>query len=231
MQSFNNHQPHIMKKCLFFLATFLLATTVFAQSEKYLKAMEDRLTGFDSVRSAEGLQDLANSFERIADAEKSQWLPYYYAALANVNLGYNHVFAAGSMGGNADKSDPLADKAQQLLDKAEALSKDNSEIYVVRKMIASLRMMGDVMNRYMIYGPEAMAALTTAKRLDPENPRVYMLEGVDQFNTPEQFGGSKDEARRLLEEAEKKFETHKPASTIHPSWGRGTVSYFLAQLK
>lgn len=220
-----------MKKRFFFLAAIFLASTVFAQSEKYLKTMEEKLTGFDSVRSSEGLQELANSFERIADAEKSQWLPYYYAALTNVNLGYNHVFAAGSMGGNAEKSDPLADKAQQLLDKAEALSKDNSEIYVVRKMIATLRMMGDVMNRYMLYGPEAITALTIAKRLDPENPRVYMLEGVDQFNTPEQFGGSKDEAKRLLEEAEKKFETYKPASTIHPSWGRGTVNYFLGQLK
>jgi len=63
------------------------------------------------------------------------------------------------MGGNADKVDPLADKAEKLLNKAEELSKDNSEIYVVKKLIASLRMLGDVRNRYMTYGPVAAEAL------------------------------------------------------------------------
>ena len=165
-----------MKKRTLLMASALLGViTLFGQSEKYVQVMEQKLSGFDTVRSAEGLQDLANTFERIATAEKTQWLPYYYAALSNVNLGYTYVFAAGPMGGNADKSDPLADKAQQQLDKAEELSKDNSEMYVVRKMLATLRMMGDVMNRYMTYGPAAGEALAMAKKLNPENPRVFML--------------------------------------------------------
>jgi hypothetical protein len=32
--------------------------------------------------------NLANNFERIATAEKNQWLPYYYAAFCQVNLGF-----------------------------------------------------------------------------------------------------------------------------------------------
>ena len=155
-----------MKKSIFLMAAALLGmTTLFGQSEKYLQVMEQKVTGIDTIRSAEGLQELANTFERIATAEKTQWLPYYYAALSNVNLGYSYVFAAGPMGGNADKSDPLADKAQQLLDKAEELSKDNSEIFIVKKMLATLRMMGDVMNRYMTYGPAAGEALAMAKKI------------------------------------------------------------------
>ena len=193
--------------------------------------MEQKLAGFDSTRSTEGLQELANSFERIAEAEKTQWLPYYYAALSNVNLGFNYAIAAGPMGGNADKVDPLADKAEKLLNKAEELSKDNSEIYVVKKLIASCRMLGDVMNRYMTYGPVAVEALATAKKLNPENPRVYVLEGTDLYNTPEQYGGNKTEAKRLLEEALKKYETFKPESSIHPAWGKGQAQYFLSQIK
>ena len=221
-----------MKKFFLSMLVSISMLASFAQtSEKFVKAMEQKLAGFDTVRSSEGLQDLANSFERIADAEKTQWLPYYYAALSNVNLGYNVAMAAGPMGGNADKVDPLADKAEQLLSKAEGLSKDNSEIYVVKKLIATLRMLGDVMNRYMTYGPVATEALATAKKLNPENPRVYVLEGTDQFNTPEQYGGSKTEAKRLLEEALKKYETFKPESSIHPAWGMGQAKYFLSQIK
>jgi hypothetical protein len=125
--------------------------------------------------------------------------------------------------------DPIADKAESLLNKAEALNKDNSEIYIVRKMIATLRMMPDPMNRYMTYGPLAQEALETAKRLNPENPRVYLLEGEDKFYTPEQYGGSKAEAKKLFEEAQKKYEAFKPATDLDPTWGKSMIKYFLTQ--
>ena len=122
-----------MKKIVLVIALSMTAGLMSAQSEKFVKAMEQKLVGYDTTRNVEGLQEFANSFERIAEAEKTQWLPYYYAAMSNVNLGYKHVMSAGPMGGNADKADPLADKAELLINKAEALSKDNSEIYVVKK--------------------------------------------------------------------------------------------------
>ena len=89
--------------------------------------------------------------------------------------------------------------------------------------------MADPMNRYMTFGPAASQALETAKSLNPENPRVYLLEGIDKFYTPEQYGGSKTEGQKLFEEASKKFEAFKPASSIHPSWGISQVKYFLSQ--
>lgn len=218
-----------MKKiALFVISSFIVAKS-FAQSEKYLKAMEAKVAVVETMRSPDELRDLANTFERIADAEKNQWQPYYYAALAQVNSGY--ALSNGQMGGLADKLDPIADKAEELINKAEALSKDNSEIFIVKKMIATLRMMADPQNRYMQYGPKAQQALDAAKKLDPNNPRVYLLEGQDKFFTPEQFGGSKTVAKQLFETALGKFETFKPASSIDPTWGKGTTQYFLSQIK
>lgn len=214
-----------MKKIILGSLLSLFALTAFAQSEKYVKAMEPKVQAIDSTWNEEGLRELANSFERIGTAEKNQWQPYYYAALATVNRGYQ-IMGPG-MSGAADKIDPLADKAEQLLAQAEALSKDNSEIYIVKKMIASLRMMVDPMNRYMQYGPLAQQALETAKRLNPENPRVYLLEGQDKFYTPEQFGGSKAQAKLLFAQALQKFESFKPATSIDPVWGKRTTHYFI----
>jgi hypothetical protein len=57
------------------------------------------------------------------------------------------------------------------------------------------------------------------------------LEGQDKFYTPEQFGGSKDEAKMLFEKAKQLFDSFKPGSSIHPNWGKGTVTYFLSQYK
>lgn len=213
--------------CLFLAFTMGAGATLWAQSEKYVKAMEGKIVAVDTLHSLQGLQDLSAAFERIADAEKTQWLPYYYASLALVNAG----FAAGEGNLQPAKVDPLADKASALLSKAEELSKDNSEIFVLKKMIANLRMMADPMNRFMTYGRQAAQALATAKVLNPQNPRTVLLEAEDKFFTPEQYGGSKSEAKKLFEEALKRFAVFTPATPLHPAWGKSTAQYFLDQLK
>ena len=221
-----------MKKTIFILSAILVASFSFAQMpDKFVKAMEAKIVLIDSANTVESLTDLANAFERIADAEKNQWLPYYYAAYCNASAGIIAGAGGDMMAAKADKTDPYADKADKQIKKAEELAKNNSEIFIVKKMIATLRMLGDPMNRYMTYGPEAQAMLDEAKKLNPENPRVYILEGQDKFYTPEQFGGSKDEAKVLFEKAQKLYETFKPETKIHPNWGKNQVTYFLSQYK
>jgi len=212
-----------MKKALLFIMAATLTTWSFAQSEKYVKAMEALVPAVDTTHSMDGLTDLANSFERIANAEKTQWLPYYYAALCHINKA-NMYFTSQKL----DMIDPLMDIAEPLLNKAAELEKDNSEIFCLKKMFNTGKMMADPMSRYMVYGAAASEALEEAKRLNPENPRVYLLEGIDKYYTPEQYGGSKEEGKKLFKEAAKKMETFKPASSIHPSWGASQIKYFLS---
>jgi hypothetical protein len=218
-----------MKK--FIIAFLMLAANgANAQSEKYMKAMEDKVKALDTVRTMQGWQNLANSFERIGDAEKTQWLPFYYAALSHVMSGY--MTTNGQPGaGDITQLDMLADKAETLVTKADALEKENSEIFCVKKMIATLKMSADPMNRWQTYGPKAAESLAKARTLDASNPRVYMLDGQDKLYTPEQFGGSKIEAKKLFEESLRMYESFKPKSSIHPRWGMNQVKYFLAQVK
>lgn len=215
-----------MKKLLLFVSFFGILNAGFSQSEKYMKAMEQLVPAIDTTHSFEGLADLASRFERIANAEKSIWLPYYYAALCNVNMA-NMYFVQQQV----DKMDAQLDKAEPLMNKAEELEKNNSEIYCLIKMYNSGRMMVDPMNRYMTNGTAANEALELAKHYNPENPRVYLLEGQDKYYTPEQYGGSKEEAKTLFELAKKKFETYKPADAIQPTWGMGQLNYFLSLQK
>lgn len=221
-----------MKKTIFILSAILVAGFSFAQMpDKFVKAMEAKIALIDSTHTVEGYTDLGNAFERIADAEKNQWLAYYYAAYCNASAGIIAGAGGDMMAAKADKTDPYADKADKQIKKAEELAKSNSEIFIVKKMIATLRMLGDPMNRYMTYGPEAQAMLDEAKKLNPDNPRVYILEGQDKFYTPEQFGGNKEEAKVLFEKAQKLYETFKPETSIHPNWGKDQVAYFLSQFK
>ena len=221
-----------MKKTIFILSAILVANFSFAQMpDKFVKAMETKIALIDSMHTVEGYTDLANAFERIADAEKNQWLAYYYAAYCNASAGTMAGAGGDMMAAKADKTDPYADKADKQIKKAEEMMKNNSEIFIVKKMIATLRMLGDPMNRYMTYGPEAQSMLDEAKKLNPENPRVYILEGQDKYFTPAEFGGSKEEAKTLFEKAQKLYDTFKPETSIHPNWGKTQVTYFLSLYK
>jgi len=212
---------------LFMMSAFCIYSLTQAQNDKYVKAMEQKLAEIKEPMTAEAWLANANGFERIADTEKNQWLPYYYASYGHIMRAY--MLSNGKQGDFSAITDPEADKADALLAKAESLSKDNAEIYILKKMIASLRLSADPMNRWQTQLPLATEAMTTAKKLDPENPRITLLEAQDKIFTPEEYGGNKAEGKKLLEEAIKKFEAKKPESSIAPSWGLSQAKYFLQQ--
>jgi hypothetical protein len=196
------------------MKTFLLSVMLFgtlvssAQSDKYAAAMDKTLHLFDSAKTTADLLTVANTFERIGDAEKTQWLPYYYSGLALSTAGWNDS--------KMDK-DANSTRINTLCDKAEALDK-NSEIYVLRNMSATQQMMVDPQTRWQTYGMEAGKDLEIATKLNPDNPRIYYLKGESIFNTPPAFGGGKDKAKPLFEKAIALFKTDKP-KPLWPNWG------------
>lgn len=213
-----------MKKTILLAAIVCFASFTYAQSDKYVAAMKANIAQMDSVMVKGNGADLANNFTRIGDAEKTQWLPYYYAS-------YCTVITALTEKDNS-KKDGLADKASDLIGKAETiLGKDNSETDVIKSMIATARMTVDPQSRYMTYGPVISENIEKAKSLDSTNPRPYLLEAQNKFYTPEQFGGGKDVAKPLFDKAKQLSDTFKPESDIAPNWGKLSLDYFLSQYK
>jgi len=213
-----------MKQTAFLLLFMLGSFSLFAQSEKYQKTMQQRIAEMETAVQNGNMPALANTFQRIAEAEKNQWLPYYYAA-------YCQVMTA-LLEQDKSKVDPIADKAEVLLKKAEELAGGaNSEINVIYSMIATAHLTVDPAARWMQYGQSSSAFLEKAKAQDPTNPRPLYLEGQSKFYTPEQFGGGKAAAAQVLEKAIAMFDQFKPDSELHPTWGKAAAQYFLAQCK
>lgn len=202
------------------ISTLLLAAGAQAQSAKYHDAMKQNVDILDTAHSLPTMIDLGNRFERIADAEKTQSLPYYYAAYCQLMITF--------LGSDKSKADEIADKADALITKAESLDKPTSETYVIRSMIATAHMMVDPQNRYMQYGAASSEALQKSEQLDPSNPRPVYLEGQAKFYTPEAFGGGKAVAKPVFEKALSMFSAFKPASDIAPRWGQHATEYFLS---
>ena len=206
-----------MKKT-FVLIALLTGLACQAQSDKYVAAMQKNITLLDSAKSIDQLESLAATFERIGDAEKTQWLPYYYAALAQTWVGWNPE--------TKDK-DANSRKINAYLAKAEAIEK-NAETYAVENMSATQQMLVDPQNRWMTNGKDASEALQKGLAADPNNPRLYYLQGMSMFNTPAQFGGGKDKAKPLFEKSVALFKTAQP-KPLYPTWGQKQAEDMLAQ--
>jgi hypothetical protein len=207
-----------MKRVMFSFLFCSLLLAGFAQSDKYTAVMQKNLAQLDAAKSVTELQDVAAAFARVGDAEKTQWLPYYYAALAQTWVGWLP---------DVKDKDANAEKIKAFLAKAEAVEK-NAELYAIENMVATQQMIVDPQTRWQTNGMEASAALQNGLKLDPNNPRLHYLQGESLFGTPPQFGGGKDKAKPVFEKAVALFKAAQP-KPLHPTWGLKQAEEKLAQ--
>ena len=65
-------------------------------------------------------------------------------------------------------------------------------------------------------------------QLNPNNPRLYYLQGAGIFGTPEQFGGGKEKAKPVFEKAVALFKSGN-VKALYPRWGQKQAEDMLAQ--
>ena len=208
-----------MQKTLLHLSLALMLTLgATAQSDRYTAAMQKNIALLDSAKGIDQLQSLAGTFDRIGDAEKTQWLPFYYAALAQTWVGWSPEMK--------DK-DANAAKIKSYLSKAEAIEK-NAETYAVENMLSTQQMLMDPQTRWATNGKDASDALQKGMSIDPNNPRLYYLQAMSLFGTPPQFGGGKDKAKPVFEKSIALFKAAQPRP-LYPTWGLPQAEQGLAQ--
>jgi len=211
-----------MKIILSIVICFLTVTGIHADDGKYEKAMKKNLSKIDSAMNVSLMLGVANGFERIAFAEKDKWLPYYYASFMLTLASFTDT--------TEGNKDGYLDKADIFINIADSLEKDESEIYVLKGMIAQARLQVDPMNRWMKYGAISNNNFAKAMKLDTLNPRPEYLQGVSLYYTPEQFGGGPAAAKRLLENSLEKFNQFVPDNDLMPNWGREMTEQMLGQI-
>ena len=217
-----------MKTKLMILSITLISLAVWnmqamGQEDRYTSAMKSAIEMMDQASDAGEYVESANQFERIATAEKTRWMPYYYASYSLVVMSFDE-----SDGGQKDL---ILDRAQELLDRAMELEPAESELHVLQAFIFPSRIMVDPMGRCMIYMEKMFGSLEKAKSLNPENPRSYFLEGVNKLNLPPSMGGGADVAKPILEEALVKFEAFTNEDPLWPGWGEEATRTELEKLQ
>jgi tetratricopeptide (TPR) repeat protein len=201
-----------MKKVFLISTLLLFLLQIHAQDESsYMMIMVKQKKSFKMARGVADYQELANSFERIANAESDQWHPLYYAALCYINMTFS--------GDDVTAFDGYLDKAQTFIDKALAIYPDESEIHVLQALLYQARIRVDPAGRGMTYSIKANESLVKALEYNDGNPRAYYLQAMNVLGTPKAYGGGPEKACPIFQKADETYKSHKPDHVLSPTWG------------
>jgi hypothetical protein len=76
---------------------------------------------------------------------------------------------------------------------------------------------------------EVGSHLDHAAKLAPGNPRVLLLQGISDYETPEAYGGDKQRAMAEFRAASAGFDTYRQPDDQAPTWGRAETHVWLAK--
>ena len=216
-----------MKKIIVIIASLGIYMSSMAQSNS--SELQSPVAKLDRATTAKNYEDAAKEFSAIAEEQKSQWLPYYYAAFSYAKIGWLYQDDGEKIEPYADKADEMIQKALSFLDTVHQ-KKELSEIYVVQSMSNRARVFINPPTYGRKYGPVSSRYTQQARTADPENPRALYLEGWEKYATPKLWGGDKKKAKELLQVAKQQLEKNKSFDT-NPHWGIREVDELLAKLK
>jgi hypothetical protein len=209
-----------MKTTILILAIVMSSFQLQAQIEKFTNAMMANIEASKTANTAADFQDLANNFERIATAEKTEWTPWYYAAFYNLVLNFQEP--------DVSKKTKYLSLAQQQIESGLKIKAEETELMVLKVMSYYGELAIDPTKGLSLLG-EANALIDRAKSINPGNPRIYLEQAEAIYNIPFEYGGGKDKAMPILLVAKEKFNTFVPDDQLVPNWGKDRCEQLISK--
>jgi hypothetical protein len=213
-----------MKKLILSIPILCIALAGMSQSQEFTSAMSEGLTQFAKCQTIDQYQALGNKFSIIADAEKSEWLPYYYHADCYILMSFMEQ-------ADAAKKDAYLDLAEKSVNKMIELAPKESEVYVLQGMMYSARIMVNPMERGQEYSALSMQAIGKALGLDGNNPRAKFMKLRNEMGMAQFYGQDPKEFCPQAVELLANWDNYKVKSPLHPSWGKNQVEAIVAGCK
>lgn len=210
-------------KLIIVIAICLLNASAFADDfENAMLKARKSLNEAMMKNDASMLIKARGQFERILQLKKDPWLVNYYVALADYGLAIT-----GSASGDSKKIKQYTESGMATLQKSIDEKPDFAESYILMK--------GFNFNRWQ-YEQEKMQEIISATqnadaeagKLEPDNPRFVLLNGISSYWTPEAFGGGATKAVADLEKSIDLFSKRKEKSELYPEWGKDLAFGYLA---
>jgi hypothetical protein len=195
-----------MKYLFVFILLIQLPTQ--AQSINQSKALEAAVMQFNQTNSPSSYTQLFLKFEQLYSLDKTNWLIPYYAGMTR------SIMCLLKMGDR----DALANDALLWVGRAKSIMA-NDEVYCAESLAYTAKMSVNPLLRWLTYEGKIKKSLSLAKKLNPNNPRAYVLEANIQQKIPYIFGGGCKSVKPLIQKAELCFNAQTKANLLQPSWG------------
>ena len=195
-------------KNLFIFFILLVQLQVQAQATNQSKALEAAVMQFNQATKNQAYQELYLQFEQLYAVNKTNWLIPYYAGMTR------SIMCLLKMGDR----DALANDALLWVGRAKSI-KANDEVYCAESLAYTAKMSVNPALRWFSYEGKIKKALSFAKKLNPSNPRAYVLEANIQQKIPFIFGGGCKSVKPLIQKAELCFNAQTKVNSVEPSWG------------
>jgi hypothetical protein len=207
---------------LMIAAFILLATaTGLADNDKYMAAMQKNINLVYDGKTIEEIQNGVNALERIGNAEKTKWEPFYYAAFGQIMIANRETVA--------NKKDAYLDLATENIKKAAGLKGDASEVVALEGFVHMIRVTVDLASRGQLYTGLAFESFSKAVELNPENPRALSLLAQMQYGTAQFFGAPTTDACATAKSALEKFQSYASENPLAPAWGKSITEGLYAK--
>lgn len=196
-----------MKYCflMFLLCSSILAHT---QPNKYETGLSSATELFYRMQTKEDHELAFNKFELLSNAHPHEWLPPYYASIVKARMSIMKL---------GDREE-IADEAINWVAKAKKIQ-INDEILCAESLANSAKMSISPMRRWLSYESRIKHPLKLAKKVNPNNPRIYVLEATILHHLPGLFGGGCKGALPIAKKAEKLLEEQGGNRGNLPRWG------------
>lgn len=206
----------------FFVLILIVNTSSLISQSGYEVKMHDAEQKFAKAKTLEDYNVVSNLYYEIANSQKNNWLPFYYAGLCK-------TLAAIKL--KTKSADALCNEADFFIHKSDSLSKNNVEVYVLKSLNFSARLNVNPTARALKYNKQINQANALAMKLDQENPRVYLQKAQSVYYTPESLGGGPKKALPLYENALEKYKLFKPQNNLMPNWGKDIAVKMIEECK
>lgn len=213
-----------MEKIILSTSILLMTLTGMSQSKEFAGALSEALSQYATCKTVDDFQKLGNRFSLIAEAEKTEWLPFYYHA-------YCYILMSFIEQSDAVKRDSYLDVAEKSIDKIIALVPNEAEAFVLQSFYFTGRLVINPMQRGQQYSMLAGQAVGKALSLEPNNPRAKVIKLQNDMGSAQFFGKDPKEYCPQASELLANWDNYKLKSPLYPAWGKDQVTEIVAGCK
>lgn len=177
---------------------------------------------FDNASTSKDYKELLLQLESITKNYPKEWLTYYYLSIIKSRMSMEKM-------GNSEE---LANQSIQYIEAAKKIQV-NDELLCAESFAYTAKMSVSPYARWLRYEQKIKKPLQLAKRINKENPRIYALEAMLQYNMPVLLGGGCSNAISIAQMAADKLSIQAKANQafIMPHWGANIIQEILEKCK